>query len=69
MNKEQTEHDIAMMLIISEFDWSIDKADKWMSTPNPNLGEATPKHLILTGRGHKVLQFIRTAIEENHRDE
>jgi hypothetical protein len=37
-----------------------DKMSFWLNTKNPHLGHIQPSKLILMGRGHKVLQFIRS---------
>jgi hypothetical protein len=36
----------------------------WMTTPNPNFGNAVPLSMLEAGLGHKVAQFIRHAIED-----
>jgi len=38
------------------------KAVLWFTTPNPNLGGATPMSLIKMGREHKVIEFVKTAM-------
>jgi hypothetical protein len=45
--------------------WDVYKADRWMKTDNPNLGNTAPIDLIRRGRGHKVAAFIDAAKEEN----
>ena len=35
------------------------KAKEWMNTVNPHIGNASPYNLILTGKGEKVLKFIK----------
>lgn len=37
---------------------------KWMTTPNPMLGNFAPLRMMEAGRGHKVAAFIRQAIED-----
>jgi hypothetical protein len=37
----------------------------WFQTPNPLLGNITPKEMIRRGRFRKLLQFIQTALQEN----
>lgn len=44
--------------------WSADKAELWMRTENPFLGGASPNLMIEKGRGHKVLRFVETAIDD-----
>jgi hypothetical protein len=45
--------------------WSIEKAQLWMNTENPHLGNSTPDHLVMMGRSHKLMSFIENAIDEN----
>ncbi len=40
-----------------------EKIEHWLYTYNSNLG-STPIELISIGRGHKVLQFIKAALDE-----
>jgi hypothetical protein len=37
----------------------------WFQTPNPLLGNITPKEMIRRGRFRKLLEFIQTALDEN----
>jgi len=45
-----------------------EKASIWLNTKNPKLGMMSPTHMINIGRGPKVLAFVITAIDENHRE-
>jgi hypothetical protein len=45
--------------------WDETQTAKWFSTENPHFGGATPDRLMDMGRGHKVKQFIESAIEES----
>lgn len=42
------------------------KTALWMSTDNLNFGGTSPNKLIKMNRGHKVLQFIKTALDEDY---
>jgi hypothetical protein len=42
-----------------------DKVWLWLTTKNPHFGYISPLKLINVGRGHRVLQFIDVAIDEN----
>lgn len=53
----------AILLLHSRFN-DIDKVSQWLNAPNPNFG-CSPMKLIMCGRSHKVLQFIKAALEEN----
>lgn len=37
----------------------------WFQTPNPLLGNISPKEMIRRGRFKKLLEFIQTALDEN----
>jgi hypothetical protein len=37
----------------------------WFQTPNPLMGNVSPKEMILAGRFRKLLEIIQTALEEN----
>ena len=50
---------------LHEFFDDIDKIAVWMMLPNPHLGNASPFALFQRGRGHKVLAFVKNALEEN----
>lgn len=52
-------------LIQKHMGWELDKAILWMETPNPHFGCVEPMYLIQLGRGHKVLEFVKGAIESN----
>jgi len=52
-------------LLTAFFQGNKDKVAAWLSTKNPNLGKTTPLDLFFRGRGHKVLLFIKSSLEEN----
>lgn len=54
-----------LTLLESIFKDDLDKASKWMESDNPFLGNVSPMWLIVRNRGHKVLQFIKSTIDEN----
>lgn len=37
----------------------------WFQTPNPMLGNVSPRDMIIGGRFRKLLKFIQTALEKN----
>lgn len=41
----------------------------WFKTPNPMLGNVSPRDMIRFGRYHKLLRFVTQAMEENARGE
>ncbi len=38
----------------------------WFSTPNPMLGNVSPKNMIRLGRSSKLLKFVVNALSENN---
>jgi hypothetical protein len=51
--------------LVGEFFEDESRTILWFQTPNPLLGNITPKEMIMRGRFRKLLQFIQTALEEN----
>lgn len=62
-----TEWAIALNLVAGFFDKDEHKTILWFSTPNPLLGDMTPRDVIRVGRFKKLLKFIQTALNENTR--
>lgn len=54
-------------LLLEHFKKDPGKSALWMMTPNPSLGNSVPFEFFLRGRGHKVLSFVKNALEENLR--
>ena len=46
------------------FNGDVNKTLFWFNTPNPALGSAIPKNLILRGRYKKVLDFVLASRSE-----
>lgn len=44
-----------------------EKTVLWFFMPNPLLGEMSPRDMIRVGRFKKLIKFIQTALDENHR--
>jgi len=61
-----TEWAIAINLV-AEFFNNVEKTTLWFSTPNPLLGDMSPRNMIKVGRFQKLLKFIQTALDENRR--
>lgn len=40
------------------------KTKLWLQTPNPMLGDASPRDMIRFGRYNKLLRFVTQALEE-----
>ena len=51
--------------LVAGFFKNQDKTILWFNTPNPLLGEQTPKDMIRIGRSKKLVKFIRNALLEN----
>jgi len=41
------------------------KTKLWLQTPNPMLGNVSPRHMLRFGRYAKLLRFINQALEED----
>jgi uncharacterized protein (DUF2384 family) len=50
-------------LVFSFFNDSV-KTKLWLQTPNPMLGDASPRDMIRFGRYAKLLRFVTQAMEE-----
>jgi uncharacterized protein (DUF2384 family) len=60
--KERVEQIASALEFVSEtFGGDINKTLYWIRTPNLNLGNYSPKQLILRGKFKKVLEFIEDA--------
>lgn len=51
--------------LVADFFKDVDKTILWFYTPNPLLGEQTPRDMIRIGRSKKLIKFIRNALSEN----
>jgi len=56
--KAQTHY--AVMHEVRQVLGSIDAADAWMTTPQPELGDSTPAQLVAAGHIEDVLARLRT---------
>lgn len=66
MESDEIENLIHSIRLLEEFfDSDASRVAAWLSIPNPHLGRTRPIELFLRGRGRKVLQFIKGALEEN----
>jgi uncharacterized protein (DUF2384 family) len=54
--------------LVAEFFHDEKKTIIWCFMPNPLLGGMTPRDMIRVGRFKKLLNFIQTALDENHRE-
>lgn len=55
---------VALNLVADHFQ-DKDKTVLWFRTPNPMLGDVSPRDMIRMGRFKKLLRFIQTALQEN----
>ena len=53
--------------LVADFFKDNEKTILWFNTPNPLLGEVTPRNMIRIGRSKKLIIFIRNALSENKR--
>ena len=56
---------IEIVLALNTFFNDPGKVADWLNTHNPHFGNLSPINMIVFNRGHKVHQFILSAIEEN----
>ena len=52
-------------LVAEQFDGDIEKTALWFQTPNPLLGDISPRDMIRYGRYKRLLKFIVEAKEAN----
>jgi len=55
----------AINLVGRFFENDLAKTVMWFHTPNPLLGNLSPRELIRMGRSAKLLKFIQIALSEN----
>lgn len=63
--KFQMREMVECVLCLHDFFQDMDKVSAWMMIKNPHLGNVSPWDLFERGRGHKVLSFVKGALEEN----
>jgi uncharacterized protein (DUF2384 family) len=51
--------------LVAQFFNDEQKTVLWFRTPNPLLGDMTPRDMIRVGRFRKLVRFIQTALSEN----
>jgi len=54
-------------LVAEHFNGDAIKTALWLTTPNPLLGNITPRDMIRFGRYKKLFKFIFSALSENKR--
>jgi hypothetical protein len=52
-------------LVAGYFEGDVDKTGLWFKTPNPMLGDISPRDMIRFGRFKRLLKFITEAQEAN----
>jgi uncharacterized protein (DUF2384 family) len=52
-------------LVAEHFEGDPVKTALWFKTPNPMIGDITPRDMIRLGRSKKLIRFIMDAREEN----
>lgn len=53
------------LLIANHFNGNAEKASLWFKTPNPMLGNVSPRDMIRYGRFAKLQRFVVGALSEN----
>jgi uncharacterized protein (DUF2384 family) len=51
--------------LVAQFFGDEQKTVLWLKTPNPLLGDMTPRDMIRIGRFKKLRRFIQNALSEN----
>ncbi len=59
------ETNLEIVVALHAFFDDFEKMKHWLTTKNLSFGDSRPIDIINRGRGHKVLYFIKTAIDEN----
>jgi hypothetical protein len=54
--------------LVAQFFKDEKKTVLWFKTPNPLLGDVSPREMIRVGKFNKLLSFIQNALAENERD-
>lgn len=52
-------------LVAQFFEGDVEKTALWFKTPNPMLGDISPRDMIRFGRHQKLCKFILNALSEN----
>ncbi len=56
-----------LLNLIGEYFKESQKVELWLQTPNPLLGDISPRDMIRIGRYKKLLKFVQTALRDNQR--
>jgi len=56
-------------MVAGFFDGDSTKTAMWFKTPNPMLGEVTPKDMVRLGRYDKLRKFVISALVEHRKDQ
>ena len=69
--EHEEDYNAIMLRIAALMRWPKSKATKWMSEPNPFLGEISPCSMIAHGRLARLDKFVQAAeeaVSENKQD-
>ena len=55
---------VCMNFLVEFFDGDYMDVTRWWYSANPAFGDSSPNTLVIAGRGHKVLEFILSAMEK-----
>ena len=64
MNPEDFKRAILLVVELG-MGWDDEMIAKWYTTINPNFGNSSPYDLVIADRGHKVLNFVVSQIDQN----
>lgn len=42
-----------------------EKTQRWLNSDNPLLGDVSPVEMIFAGRTEKLLDFVKTSLDDN----
>lgn len=62
------EQDVEIVILVHSFFNDLKKTAAWLSTDNPHFGGASPLQLMNVNRSHKILKFVKAALDENKLD-
>lgn len=67
--KERIEQWANLMQLVAEHFKNAEKTLLWVKTPNPMLGNVSPRDMLRHGRYKKLFKFVLQALQSNHRHE
>lgn len=65
VKKDTKNRNAVLKLVVEFFGGNVKKAELWMNSRNPLLGNITPEFMISVGRSDRLLKFVKNCIAEN----